>query len=244
MKSASSTSYNVEATQALTLLFGGEAASHMLLMFAAGKSTYSEYGYFIVCHHVQVMHMSSWKVTLPRLDSYITSFPVLALSSSCQRIAKTEASTQYLHNSILSHSTIPHLHQHHNLYPSNMKFTLPALASLLALPSALALATPPYPTNTTTNGTITPPSRYYLQTRVKGYGNSDKNGLYVSGYHTGAGLNDATLQTIDVATAGYLNGTNQQFDLGTEFPWGMNMVDYDYYAGIISLPNHPLDEMR
>lgn len=122
-----------------------------------------------------------------------------------------------------------------------MKFTLPALASLLALPPALALATPPYPTNATTNGTITPPSRYYLQTQVKGYGNPDKNGLFVSGYHTGAGMNDAVLtQSIDVAAAGYLNGTSQQFDLGTAFPWGMGIVDYDFYAGIISLPNYPL----
>lgn len=122
-----------------------------------------------------------------------------------------------------------------------MKFTLPALASLLALPPALALATPPYPTNGTTNGTITPPSRYYLQTQVKGYGNPDKNGLFVGGYHTGAGLGDAILdQSIDVAAAGYLNGTNQQFDLGNPFPWGMGMVEYDSYAGIISLPNYPL----
>ena len=113
-----------------------------------------------------------------------------------------------------------------------MKLGLQTLASLLALPSALALATPHYATNATNNGTITPPSRYHLQTKVKGSGNSDKDGLYVSAYHTGAGENDATLGTIDIASPGYLNGTNQTFDLGSDFPWGLVMVDYDYYAGL------------
>ncbi|KAF6226008.1 hypothetical protein HO173_012598 [Letharia columbiana] len=125
-----------------------------------------------------------------------------------------------------------------------MKLGLQTLTFLLTLPSALALATrrfpvnvttnatitPPSTVNLTTNGTIAPPSRYYLQTRVKGYGNEDKNGLYVSGYHTGAGENDATLESIDAASVGFLNGTNQQFDYGTDFPWGMVMVLYDYYA--------------
>lgn len=115
-----------------------------------------------------------------------------------------------------------------------MKFTLPTLLFAL-LPSTLA-APPPYPTtnSTSTNGTITPPPRYYLRTQVKGYvaAPNDKDGLYVSSYHTGAGENDATLESIDVASAGYLNGSNQQFDLGSEFPWGIGMVDYDFYAGM------------
>lgn len=120
-----------------------------------------------------------------------------------------------------------------------MKLTnLLTLAPLL--PSALALAlttAPPYPTtnNSTTNATVTPPTRYYLQTQVTGSGAAnaaDKNGLYVSAYHTGAGENDATLESsIDVASVGYLNGTNQQFDLNSDFPWGFVMVLYDYYAG-------------
>lgn len=141
-----------------------------------------------------------------------------------------------------------------------MKLTLPALACSLALPFTLALTvpptvnittnvttTPPPPTvnittngtttlppptvNITTNGTITPPNRYHLQTRVKGDGNADKDGLYVSGYHIGAGENDVTLESISDAAVGYLNGTYQQFDLGTSFPWGMVMeINYDYYA--------------
>ena len=36
-----------------------------------------------------------------------------------------------------------------------------------------------------TNNTVTPPAQYYLKTSVKGTGNQDKEGLYVSGYHTG-----------------------------------------------------------
>lgn len=126
-----------------------------------------------------------------------------------------------------------------------MKFSLQALTIFITLPSALALAGPPFPINVTTNGTvtppstlnltttrtITPPSRYHLQTRVKGSGNEDKNGLYVSGYHTGAGEDDVTLEPFEVASIGFLNGTNQQFDYGTDFPWGMEMDVYDYYAG-------------
>lgn len=123
-----------------------------------------------------------------------------------------------------------------------MKLSQKALAVIILLPSTLALAVPyplnvttratitPPKVNLTTNGTITPPSRYYLETRVKGYGNEDKNGLYVSGYHTGAGENDVTLESIDVASVGFLNGTNQQFNYDDDYPWGMVMDIYDNYA--------------
>lgn len=66
----------------------------------------------------------------------------------------------------------------------------------------------------------------------------------MSGYHTGAGENDVTLETIDVASIGYLNGTNQQFDYGTSFPWGMVMVLYDYEAGKFSPHSAGLSEGR
>ena len=108
-----------------------------------------------------------------------------------------------------------------------------------------------------TNTTVTPPAQYYLKTCVKGTGNQDKEGLYVSGYHTGlsshllpmllhhstqraargidiksgAGTNDVTLEGIDVASIGFLNGTYQQFDYNTTFPWGLQMGDDDNYAG-------------
>ena len=119
-----------------------------------------------------------------------------------------------------------------------MKLSQIGLAFILILPSTIAL-TVPHRVNVTTKATTTPPStvtpappsRYYLQTRVKGHGNADKDGLYVSGYHTGAGENDVTLESIDVASVGSLNGTNQQFDYGDTFPWGMVMDTYDDYAG-------------
>ncbi|KAL9132801.1 MAG: hypothetical protein Q9175_006021 [Cornicularia normoerica] len=99
-----------------------------------------------------------------------------------------------------------------------MKLSLQTLAFFLTLPSALGLTTPLFPVNVTsnatttplsnvnltTNGTVTPLNRYYLPTRVKGYGNGDKNGLYGSGYHTSAGENDVTLESIDVPSVGYL----------------------------------------
>lgn len=65
-----------------------------------------------------------------------------------------------------------------------MHFKLPTLLSLLSLSLTLA-ATPPDTSNSTTNTTITPPSRYYLKTSVVRDGNADKNDLYVSSYHTG-----------------------------------------------------------
>ncbi|CAF9934776.1 MAG: hypothetical protein ALECFALPRED_006084 [Alectoria fallacina] len=127
-----------------------------------------------------------------------------------------------------------------------MKPSLQALTFLLTLPSALALTIPPVnattsatiapspsTVNLTTNGTIAPPPRYHLQTRVKGPGNEDKNGLYVTSYHTGAGESDATLGPLDIASVGFLNGTYQQFVYdGEPFPWGMIMEDPGLeYAG-------------
>ena len=46
----------------------------------------------------------------------------------------------------------------------------------------------------TTTTTVTPPAQYYLKTGVKGTGNQDKEGLYVSGYHTG--LSSRVLRTL------------------------------------------------
>ena len=76
-------------------------------------------------------------------------------------------------------------------------------------------------------------TEYYLKTCVvKGPEDtgSPKDGLYVSAYHTGAGLNDAILAAnISIASKGFLNGTNQQFDFDTSFPWGMVLgVDVNY----------------
>ena len=56
------------------------------------------------------------------------------------------------------------------------------LLSLIAIPFTLAL-TINY--NSAINARSVPPSRYHLKTRVIDNGNSDKNDLYLSSYHTG-----------------------------------------------------------
>lgn len=67
-----------------------------------------------------------------------------------------------------------------------MHITLSAFTSLIINLSLTLALTTPTPTNSSTNTTITPPSRYYLKTRVLDNGNADKNDLYVSSYHTGS----------------------------------------------------------
>ena len=77
-------------------------------------------------------------------------------------------------------------------------------------------------------------NEYYLQTSVinaTGDCGTDKDGLYVVGYHTGAGLDDVALVSdFSVASKGFLNGTYQQFDYNTSFPWYMDL-GYEPYAG-------------
>ncbi|KAM0800328.1 hypothetical protein BDR22DRAFT_963289 [Usnea florida] len=110
------------------------------------------------------------------------------------------------------------------------------LLSLIAIPFALALTTSH---NSATNATSAPPSRYYLKTRDIDNGNSDKNNLYLSSYHSGAGENDVVLQPLsdfsadNPPTVGFLNGTHQQFDLRTPgIPWSFVMDDTEAtYAG-------------
>jgi hypothetical protein len=106
-----------------------------------------------------------------------------------------------------------------------MKF----LAPLLVL-AASALAAPVAKRQT--------PNLFRLKTTSAT--NTEHNDLYVYGYHTGAGLNDAVL-TKDVGTASsaYLNGTNVFFDYKTEFPWGMKAIGDTNYACEYPHP-HPL----
>ena len=54
---------------------------------------------------------------------------------------------------------------------------------------------------------------------------------------SGAGTNDVTLESIDVASIGFLNGTYQQFDYNTTFPWGLQMGGDNNYAGTCLLIN-------
>lgn len=71
---------------------------------------------------------------------------------------------------------------------------------------------------------------FLLKTQlINGYSRFDN--LYVESYHTGAGLSDATLSnSTEYAAKGFLNGTEWQFDLGNEFPWGLTMYGDTNYA--------------
>ncbi|KAI9372751.1 hypothetical protein BJX61DRAFT_424483 [Aspergillus egyptiacus] len=72
-------------------------------------------------------------------------------------------------------------------------------------------------------------STFYLKT--SNAENPDHNDLYVYGYHTGAGLNDAVLTPDrDTASTAFLNGTRLQFDYNSTFPYGMLPVGVTNYA--------------
>ena len=135
----------------------------------------------------------------------------------------------------------------HFFFAFNLAIFLPCL---LAAPLSTSNTT----SVTANTGAIL--GEYYLVTSVIGPGNINKSGLYVSGYHTGtpcslrclppvihntnnmagAGLNDVTLGPIDVASKGFLNGTYQQFDYNTTFPWGLDMGSDGNYAGVFLTP--------
>ncbi|KAM0794290.1 hypothetical protein BDR22DRAFT_712883 [Usnea florida] len=103
-----------------------------------------------------------------------------------------------------------------------MYFSLTAFLSLITLSLAANTASPD---SSTTNPTLIPPARYYLKTSVIGDGSADKNDLYVSSFHTGPGLSDATLLPSSPTgnLVGYLNATHQQFDFDTPVPFAMIM---------------------
>ncbi|KAL2832471.1 hypothetical protein BDW59DRAFT_139306 [Aspergillus cavernicola] len=70
---------------------------------------------------------------------------------------------------------------------------------------------------------------FYLKT--SGAENPDHNDLYVYGYHTGAGLNDAVLTPDpETASTAFLNGTSVQFAYNNPFPWGLLPVGVTNYA--------------
>ncbi|KAJ0422621.1 hypothetical protein BJY00DRAFT_71391 [Aspergillus carlsbadensis] len=99
------------------------------------------------------------------------------------------------------------------------------LFGTLSLLVGAALATPFHHARQSTKA----PDSFYLKT--SGSENSAHNDLYVYGYHTGAGLNDAVL-TPDVGTASkaFMNGTNVQFDFNSNFPWGLYPIGVTNYA--------------
>ncbi|KAL4889870.1 hypothetical protein BDV59DRAFT_185653 [Aspergillus ambiguus] len=73
------------------------------------------------------------------------------------------------------------------------------------------------------------PKKFNLKT--SGASHPEHNNLYVYGYHTAAGQNDAVL-TPDVKTASpaFMNGSHVQFALDTPFPWGLVMHLSNNYA--------------
>jgi hypothetical protein len=90
-------------------------------------------------------------------------------------------------------------------------------------------------------------NEYYLQTCVisatDDHG-TDKEGLYVAGYHTGAGLDDVALTSdVSVASKGFLNATYQQFDYNTPFPWYLDL-GYEPYAGACWIDLHSSLHLR
>ncbi|CAD6588376.1 MAG: hypothetical protein ASARMPRED_003540 [Alectoria sarmentosa] len=100
-----------------------------------------------------------------------------------------------------------------------MRTIICAIATILA---ALALAVAQPSSTSAVYATVTPPSSYYLKSRVVAHGHNDKHGLYVSNYHTGipaaenhsgAGTADLTLQTIDFASPAFFNCVYQEFNL-------------------------------
>ncbi|KAL5340885.1 hypothetical protein BJX70DRAFT_396268 [Aspergillus crustosus] len=103
------------------------------------------------------------------------------------------------------------------------------LTALLLIGFAVAGARPNHATRKEPIAKGKATDTFYLKT--SGADNAAHNDLYVYGYHTGAGLNDAVL-TPDVETAskGYLNGTRVEFDYNTKFPWGLSPVGATNYA--------------
>ncbi|GAD96503.1 conserved hypothetical protein [Paecilomyces variotii No. 5] len=109
-----------------------------------------------------------------------------------------------------------------------MKFSI---FSSLALLASAVMAMPAVPANSALQRRASNTSApFYLKT--SGGANEQHNNLYLVAYHTGAGFNDAVLESSSQnAAKGVLNGTNVQFELGTSFPWGIDMgSDTNYGA--------------
>ena len=73
-------------------------------------------------------------------------------------------------------------------------------------------------------------NEFYLKTTDSNI--SAHNNLLVEGYHTGAGLSDPVLTTVE-ANAGhfYLNETYLQMDIGQAFTYGFDLGSATNYAG-------------
>lgn len=126
-----------------------------------------------------------------------------------------------------------------------MHFNLPSMAAILALTN-LVTASPLLHErqDSTSSDTVTPPDRYYLQTKVIGDNKdsgTNKDGLYLYSYHTGAGLGDIGLSNVTTSWVGYLNGTQQLFTYpNAPYPWPMNVQLYGPYQGMFVPANASL----
>ena len=109
------------------------------------------------------------------------------------------------------------------------------MKSILCLFSTLAV----FPLATSMVSRLEPSKEFYLKTHsiytppgcVDSHTES-KDGLYLTSYHTGAGLSDITFTSDKtIAAKAFLNGTVLQFDYNSTFPWSTFMVGATNYAG-------------
>lgn len=107
-----------------------------------------------------------------------------------------------------------------------MKFSIFSSLALLASAVMAMPANPAIQRRQAANTT----APFFLKT--SGGANEQHNNLYLTAYHTGAGFNDAVLESSNQnAAKAILNGTNVQFELGTSFPWGLDMGAATNYGG-------------
>ena len=108
--------------------------------------------------------------------------------------------------------------------------------TLLSLTVATSAAPAPQPATST----VAPPSKYKLQTKVVGKHKdcgSDKDGLWLYSYHTGAGLGDAALSSNKTwGWEGYLNKTSTEQVFETNIgPWPLAVTYGPYQGKLISV---------
>lgn len=71
----------------------------------------------------------------------------------------------------------------------------------------------------------------HFKLKTTGAANKVHNNLYVNTYHTGAGFNDAVLDSEESAAPWiHLNETRASFELGTHTPWNVDIGEDTNYA--------------
>ena len=112
-----------------------------------------------------------------------------------------------------------------------MHFLSVVTTALLSVASLVTAS----PLDARQTGTVTPPASYYLRTKIVNGAHKDsgsnKTGLYVYSYHTGAGLGDAALTSNKTsAWFGHLNGTQQVLTYAgnKNGPWPLSVSNLPY----------------